>query len=57
MYVTFEKPVQYRGVRGLRYVADPKMLASGRTYLPNRCFCPPAPPGDDNVRLAITFTK
>ncbi|XP_034231469.1 sensory neuron membrane protein 2-like [Thrips palmi] len=57
MYVTFEKAVQYRGVRGLHYVADPKMLASGRTYRPNRCFCPPAPPappGEDNAVAAVT---
>ncbi|KAK3908954.1 Sensory neuron membrane protein 2 [Frankliniella fusca] len=43
MYVTFEYPMHAHGVRGLHYVADPKMLASGRTYKPNRCFCPPAP--------------
>ncbi|XP_052129923.1 uncharacterized protein LOC113214314, partial [Frankliniella occidentalis] len=44
MYITFEYPMHAHGVRGLHYVADPKMLASGRTYKPNRCFCPPGPP-------------
>jgi len=47
MYAKYEYDSSYAGISTLHFIADPNMLASGRDYLPNRCFCP-VPSDDDD---------
>jgi hypothetical protein len=53
MYVTYQYPTQVHGINGLHYVADPNMLASGRDYPPNRCFCP-TPPQPEPAKKVVS---